>query len=104
MTVIKTQFAGRNPFQPKKPKTDLDSVRITNDKPKARSINYPKYDHIFVQLEIGKTLSCRSEDTDRLGQALRAYVKRMKLPWRVKSMTYYTKTTGRVFVLAKDTQ
>lgn len=103
MSEIKTTFAGKNPFKPAT-KTDLDSIRITNDKPKARGIRYVKYDHIFSQLDIGKTLACKSEDTDRLGQALRCYVRRMKLPWRVKSMTYYTKTTGRVFVLAKDTQ
>lgn len=104
MTVIKTQFAGKNPFRPASGKTDIDSIRITTDKPKVRRDNIAKYDHLFKQLEVGKTLACRSEDTDRLGQALRGYVKRLGLAWRVKTMTYYTKTTGRVFVLAKESK
>jgi len=99
--VIQTKFAGKNPFKKIPDLVDLSTVRVTNDKPK-RKVQSGKYDELFGTLQLGKTLSCKSEDTDRLAQALRNYVKKFDLPWRVKSATYYTKTTGRVFVLPKD--
>lgn len=99
--VIKTQFAGKNPFKKFPDMVDITTIRITADKPKQK-IQTGKYYHLFGQLELGKTLSCKSEDTDRLAQALRNYAKKFNLPWRIKSATYYTKTTGRVFVLPKD--
>jgi hypothetical protein len=99
--VIKTQFAGKSPFKKIPDLVDVSTLRITTDKPKTKR-QKGKYDEIFDQLQLGKTLSCKSEDTDRLAQALRNYVKGYNLPWRIKSATYYTKTTGRVFVLPKD--
>ena len=99
--VIKTSFAGKNPFKAIPVLVDLSTVRVTNDKPKQK-VQLGKYDELFGQLQLGKTLSCKSEDTDRLAQALRNYAKKFNLPWRIKSATYYTKTTGRVFVLPKD--
>ena len=101
MTVIQTKFVGKNPFKRLPVLVDLSAVRVTSDKPK-RKIQAGKYDELFSSLQLGKSLSCKSEDTDRLAQALRNYSKKFNLPWRVKSATYYTKTTGRVFVLPKD--
>ena len=96
--VIKTKFAGKNPFRESK-EVDLSALRITTDKPKKRTTRFYKYDAIFKDLDIGKSLSCKQEDCDKVAQALRAYVKRFNKPWAVKGQMYYNKTTGRVFVL-----
>jgi hypothetical protein len=99
--VIQTTFAGKNPFKKQVKEVDVSSIRITNDKPKKRTTRFYKYDHIFEDLDIGKSLSCKSEDCDKVAQALRSYVKRFNKPWLVKGQAYYTKTTGRIFVLGK---
>ena len=99
--VIKTQFAGKNPFTPPRKTKDVDitTIRITNDKPKKRMVKNYKYDVVFKELDIGKSLSCKPEDCDKVAQALRSYVKRYEKPWRVKGQMYYTKATSRIFVL-----
>jgi hypothetical protein len=99
--VIKTQFAGKNPFAPKRQSTEVDvtTLRVTTDKPKKRVYRNFKYDALFKDLDIGKALSCKSEDADRVAQALRNYIERNEKPWKVRIQTYFTKTTGRVFVL-----
>ena len=100
--VIQTTFAGKNPFKKQLKEVDVSSIRITNDKPKKRTTRFYKYDPIFKDLDIGKSLSCKSEDCDKVAQALRSYVKRFNKPWCVKGQAYYTKTTGRIFVLEKQ--
>lgn len=102
--LIKTQFAGKNPFAPKREvyEVDVETLRVTADKPKKRVYRNFKYDHLFKELDIGKALSCKSEDADRVAQALRGYIERNEKPWKVQIQTYYTKTTGRVFILAKE--
>jgi hypothetical protein len=101
--VIQTKFAGKNPFMPVKPikEVDVSTLRVTNDKPKRRVNHNCKYDVIFKDLDIGKSLSCKSADCDKVAQALRCYVRRHDKPWKVKSTMYYTKTTARIFVLEK---
>jgi hypothetical protein len=98
-SMIKTSFVGKNPF-----KTDLSSIKITNDKPKARTPTNCKYGDLFAQLEVGKSLACDPKDCDKIGQALRDYIRRNKLMWTVKVQSNYNKTSGRVFVLAKVTK
>jgi cobalamin biosynthesis Co2+ chelatase CbiK len=102
--VIQTTFAGKNPFKKSKPvkEVDITTVRITNDQPKKRVARFYKYDSIFKDLDIGKSLSCKSEDCDKVAQALRSYVKRHNKKWLVKGTIYYTKTTARIFVLEKQ--
>jgi len=101
--VIKTQFAGKNPFKPQRPLKEVDvaTLRVTNDKPKKRVNHNCKYDAIFKDLDIGKSISCKSEDCDKVAQALRSYVRRHEKPWKVKGTMYYTKATARIFVLEK---
>jgi hypothetical protein len=101
--VIKTQFVGKNPFKKPKPakEVDITTLRVTNDQPKKRVARFYKYDAIFKELEVGKSLSCKSEDCDKVAQALRSYVKRHNKNWYVKGSIYYTKTTARIFVLDK---
>lgn len=101
--VIKTQFAGKNPFKGKREikEVDINTLRVTTDKPKKRVVHNCKYDKLFGELEVGKSLSCKSEDCDKVAQALRSYVKRYNKPWTVKGTMYYTKTTARIFVLEK---
>jgi hypothetical protein len=100
--VIQTTFAGKNPFKKQVKEVDVSTIRITNDKPKKRTTRFYKYEPIFKDLDIGKSLSCKSEDCDKVAQALRSYVKRFNKPWSVKGQAYYTKTTGRIFVLEKQ--
>jgi hypothetical protein len=96
--VIKTTFAGKSPFRNVK-EVDITTLRVTTDKPKKRVARFYKYDIIFKDLDIGKSLSCQPEDCDKVAQALRSYVQRNKKPWLVKGQMYYTKNTARVFVL-----
>ena len=101
--VVQTKFVGKNPFMPKRAvkEVDITTIRVTNDKPKKRVARNCKYDGIFKDLDIGKSLSCKSEDCDRVAQALRGYIQRNEKPWQVKGTMYYTKTTARIFVLEK---
>ena len=101
--VIKTQFVGKNPFTPKRDvkEVDVKTLRVTNDQPKPRVVHNCKYDEIFKDLDIGKSLSCKSEDCDKVAQALRGYIKRYNKPWKVKGTMYYTKQTARIFVLER---
>lgn len=101
--VIKTQFVGKNPFREGKKvqEVDIRTLRVTTDKPKKRVARFYKYQPIFKELDIGKSLSCKSEDCDKVAQALRAYVRRENKPWTIKGQMYYTKTTARIFVLEK---
>jgi hypothetical protein len=96
--VIKTKFVGRSPFRTVK-EVDVATLRVTTDKPKKRVARFYKYDSVFKDLDIGKSLSCKPEDCDKVAQALRSYVKRQNKPWLVKGQMYYTKITARVFVL-----
>jgi hypothetical protein len=100
--VIKTRFAGTNPFGRNVKEVDISTLRVTTDKPKKRVARFYKYDSIFKDLDVGKSLSCKPEDCDKVAQALRSYVQRNKKPWTVKGQMYYTKTTARVFVLEKQ--
>ncbi len=96
--VIQTTFAGKSPFRVVK-EVDITTLRVTSDKPKKRTARFYKYDPIFKDLDIGKSVSCQPEDCDKVAQALRSYIQRNKKPWHVKGQMYYTKTTSRVFVL-----
>lgn len=100
--VVRTTFVGKSPF-PKRivQEVDISTLRVTNDKPKPRVVHNLKYDKLFKDLEIGKSISCQSEDCDKVAQALRSYVKRYNKPWKVKGQMYYTKQTARIFVLEK---
>jgi cobalamin biosynthesis Co2+ chelatase CbiK len=100
--VIQTTFAGKNPFTKKAVReVDVSTLRITNDKPKKRVARFYKYDSIFKDLDIGKSLSCKPEDCDKVSQALRSYAQRHHKSWKIKGQMYYTKNTSRVFVLEK---
>jgi hypothetical protein len=101
---IQTTFVGKNPFMPKRNahEVDVTTLRVTTDKPKKRVYRNFKYDHLFNELDLGKSLACKSEDADRVAQALRGYIERNEKPWKVQIQTYFTKTTGRVFILAKE--
>ena len=98
--MIKTQFIGRNPFK-KPPQVDVSTLRVTNDKPKKRTSHSFKYEIIFKELDVGKSIACLPEDCDKVSQALRAYIVRNNKPWQVKSQMRYTKSSGRIFVLEK---
>lgn len=102
--VVQTKFVGKNPFKaPREVKqVDVSTLRVTNDKPKKRIVQNCKYDAIFKDLDIGKSLSCKSEDCDKVAQAVRAYMRRYNKPWKIKATIYYTKTTARIFVLPKE--
>lgn len=100
--VIKTSFVGRNPFKEKSKQVNLDTIKITADKPRPRRASNFKYEGIFSQLVVGKSLSCLPNDCDKIGQALRDYIRRNGLDWTVKVQSNYSKTTGRVFVLARE--
>jgi len=99
--VIKTSFVGKNPFKEQRPPVDVSAIRVTTDKPKNRRPTNFKYEALFEQLEVGKSLACLPRDCDKVGQALRDYIRRNELKWTVKVQSNYTKATGRVFVLAK---
>lgn len=98
-SMIKTQFAGKNPFRQG---TDISTIKVTNDKPKPRKPTNCKYESIFVQLDVGLSLACKPDDCDTIGQALRDYIRRNGLNWTVKVQRDYTKTSGRVFVLERE--
>ena len=102
MTVIKTTFVGKSPFKEKMVAVDVSTIKVTSDKPKKRRPIHCKYDTLFEQLEVGKSLSCLPTDCDKVGQALRDYIRRNGLDWVVKVQSSYNKTSGRVFVLAKE--
>lgn len=99
--VIKTSFAGKNPFKAQYFPIDLATIKVTNDKPKKRKAPNSRYQDVFAQLDVGKSLSCLPGDCDKIGQALRDYIRRNELKWTVKVQSNYSKTTGRVFVLAR---
>lgn len=99
--VIKTSFVGKNPFKAQHPPVDIASIKITNDKPKSRRPTNFKYEAVFTQLEVGKSLACLPKDCDKIGQALRDYIRRNELNWTVKVQSSYSKTSGRVFVLPR---
>lgn len=99
--VVQTKFVGRSPFKPKSRDVDLSSLRITDDKKKVRAFKSYKYDPIFKQLAPGKSIACKSEDADKISQALRGYITRKNKEWKVSVVSYYTATTGRVFVEEK---
>jgi hypothetical protein len=99
--VIQTTFAGKNPFKPKYVPIDVNTIKITNDKPKSRKPTNSRYEDLFCQLEVGKALNCLPKDCDKIGQALRDYIRRNGLNWTVKVQSNYNKTSGRVFVLEK---
>jgi hypothetical protein len=99
--VIKTSFAGKNPFKAQYFPIDLATIKITTDKPKKRKPTNSRYQDVFAQLDVGKSLSCLPGDCDKIGQALRDYIRRNELKWTVKVQSNYSKTTGRVFVLAR---
>jgi hypothetical protein len=101
-TVIKTTFAGKSPFKALHSPIDIGTIKITNDKPKVRRPTNYKYESIFTQLDIGKSLACLPQDCDKIGQALRDYIRRNELNWTVKVQSSYSKTSGRVFVIAKE--
>jgi len=96
--VVQTKFVGRSPFKPQPKEVDVSTLRITDDKKKVRAFKVYKYDPIFKQLAPSKSIACKSEDTDKICQALRGYIKRKNKPWKVSAVSYYTATTGRVFV------
>jgi len=100
--VIKTTFVGKSPFKAQHPPVDIATIKITNDKPKTRRPTNFKYETIFNQLEVGKSMACLPKDCDKVGQALRDYIRRNELNWTVKVQSSYSKTSGRVFVLAKE--
>lgn len=103
-TQVKTQFIGKNPFKGKREvkEVDISTLKVTNDQPKKRVVHNCKYDKLFNELDIGKSLSCKSADCDKVAQALRGYITRYNKPWKVKGQMYYTKTTARIFVLEKQ--
>jgi len=100
--VIKTSFAGKNPFKNQYFPIDLATIKVTADKPKKRKPTNSRYQDLFAQLDVGKSLSCLPGDCDKIGQALRDYIRRNELNWTVKVQSAYSKTSGRVFVLAKE--
>ena len=102
--VVQTKFVGKNPFQSKREvkEVDVSTLKVTTDQPKKRVNHNCKYDAIFKDLEVGKSLSCKSADCDKVAQALRGYIKRYNKAWQVKAQMYYTKTTARIFVLGKQ--
>lgn len=99
--VIKTSFAGKNPFKAQYVPIDVSTIKITTDKPKKRKPTKSRYEGLFSQLDVGKSLACLPRDCDKIGQALRDYIRRNELKWTVKVQSNYSKTTGRVFVLAR---
>lgn len=99
--VVKTNFVGRNPFKGKPAEVDISTLKIVDDQPKQRVAKNYKYDALFKGLEIGKSISCKSADCDKIAQAVRSYAKRHNKPWKIKGQMYYTKTTARIFVLEK---
>ena len=101
--IIQTKFVGNNPFKKKsvRKEVDLSAIKVTTDKPKKRNSHNFKYDPIFKDLDVGQSLSCKPEDCDKIGQALRNYAKRQNKPWKISGTSFYTKTTGRVFILEK---
>lgn len=100
--VIKTTFAGKSPFKALHSPIDIGTIKITSDKPKVRRPTNFKYESIFTQLDINKSLACLPQDCDKIGQALRDYIRRNELNWTVKVQSSYSKTSGRVFVIAKE--
>ena len=99
--VIKTAFVGKNPFKAQYAPIDVATIRVTNDKPKKRRPTNSRYEPLFEQLGIGKSLACLPNDCDKVGQALRDYIRRNGLNWMVKVQSNYSKTSGRVFVLER---
>jgi hypothetical protein len=88
------------PKQPAKRKhtdVDLSTLSISDDPYTGRRYKENKYEHLFNKLKHGQSIKCRSEDTDKIGQALRKWAQNNNKKGQVKGVKYYTKTTGRVF-------
>ena len=78
---------------------DLSTLSITDDPLILRQYKECKYDGIFSKLKHGQSIKCKSEDTQKIGNAMRDWAKRMGRKGKVRGVSYYTKTTGRVFWL-----
>lgn len=103
----------RKPAVAKDPKkiTDPSKLEIVDDPlPEKRSFSAEyKYDEVFEKLKIGQSLKCTTEETQRIANAMRSWIKRdQRKGVAVLSATNYRdpKTgaetgTGRVFLIAK---
>ena len=59
-----------------------------------------KYDHIFNELPIGKSIVCKPDETHVISNAMRHWASKKKLEVKVKSVTNFKKTgQARVFLL-----
>lgn len=81
---------------------DINTLSISDDPVSNRRYKEGKYDTLFNKLKYGQSIKCNSEDTQKIGNAMRDWAKRMNRKGHVKGISYYTKTTGRVFWLKDE--
>lgn len=110
---MQTQFANRiNPWTSEKmnknntPRkaakhTDLSDLAICNDPPPmARTVPEGKYSPIFRKLPPGQRLKCPTGTAGRIGQSLRKWMEKNKVPGTVTSTENYGDGAGGVWLIA----
>lgn len=81
---------------------DISTLSISDDPLVGRRYREGKYDALFGKLKHGQSIKCSSEDAQKIGNAMRDWAKRLDKKGVVKAVSYYTKTTGRVFWLKNN--
>ena len=98
-TVIKTHW---QKMPRKHEEVDVDQLKIVDDKYQGRKIQKGKYDAIFGKMKFGQAVSCPSEKTQTIANAMRDWLVRVNKKAKVKAVTYHTKTTGRVWLMEQE--
>lgn len=81
--------------------TDVSELSICNDPPpEARANPEGKYSTLFAKLPAGKRLKCPTGTANRIGQGLRKWMEKNKVPGTVKSTENYGDGAGGVWLMA----
>jgi len=107
MTTAKTQFAGRNPFQPKpapKPRTPLDLGGIEKCRDPydhVRVVKQQKYDALFAGIKEGDCFRVSGGPAERgaLARALRVYLESNGIEGIVRQNGRTEDGIGRVWLV-----
>lgn len=82
---------------------DISDLKICNDPPPvARTNPDGKYSTLFAVLPAGKRLKCPTGSAGRIGQALRKWMEKNKVPGSVKSTENYGDGAGGVWLMAPE--
>lgn len=86
----------------KRPPVDVSTLEIADDPlPSHRASPGHKYDDLFDRLKYGQCVKTEAGRADKVGQALRTYLKRKAKKGAVKIMSDYGDGKGRVWLIQK---